>query len=144
VRKILDTTKRHVPPQITREFKRPAAIEPVIGLNEGHRNHLADAIGQSNAALAAAPEGFQLCLKSMESASVVRDGHAGTGRSSLRCDGKQAAISLGSTSTCLEPFSSISTKPAGDARGRPMRGLDPFRTQSARHRVDHGTICGRS
>jgi hypothetical protein len=27
---------------------------------------------------------------------------------------------------------------------RPLRGLDPFRTQSARHRVDHGTICGRS
>jgi transposase, IS5 family len=51
--------KRRVTPQIKREFKRRAAIEPVIGhLKEHHRmgrNHLAHASGDAiNAVLAAA------------------------------------------------------------------------------------------
>jgi transposase, IS5 family len=56
--------KRRVTPQIKREFKRRAAIEPVIGhLKEYHRmgrNHLAHASGDAvNAVLAAAGYNFR-------------------------------------------------------------------------------------
>jgi transposase, IS5 family len=56
--------KRRVTPQIKREFKRRAAIEPVIGhLKEHHRmgrNHLAHASGDAiNAVLAAAGYNFR-------------------------------------------------------------------------------------
>jgi transposase, IS5 family len=59
--------KRRVTPQIKREFKRRAAIEPVIGhLKEHHRmgrNHLAHASGDAiNAVLAAAGYNFRRLL----------------------------------------------------------------------------------
>src|SRR3984893_7709459 len=59
--------KRRVTPQIKREFKRRAAIEPVIGhLKEHHRmgrNHLAHASGHAiNAVLAAAGYNFRRLL----------------------------------------------------------------------------------
>jgi IS5 family transposase len=58
---------RRVTPQIKREFKRRAAIEPVIGhLKEHHRmgrNHLAHASGDAiNAVLAAAGYNFRRLL----------------------------------------------------------------------------------
>ena len=60
--------KRRVTPQIKREFKRRAAIEPVIGhLKEHHRmgrNHLAHASGDAiNAVLAAAGYNFRRLLR---------------------------------------------------------------------------------
>jgi transposase, IS5 family len=60
--------KRRVTPQIKREFKRRAAIEPVIGhLKEEHRmgrNYLAHASGDAiNAALAAAGYNFRRLLR---------------------------------------------------------------------------------
>src|SRR6266496_3866315 len=59
--------KRRLTPQIKREFKRRAAIEPVIGhLKEHHRmgrNHLAHASGDAiNAVLAAAGYNFRRLL----------------------------------------------------------------------------------
>src|SRR5215472_9121674 len=59
--------KRRVTPQIKREFKRRAAIEPVIGhLKEHHRmgrNYLAHASGDAiNAVLAAAGYNFRRLL----------------------------------------------------------------------------------
>ena len=59
--------KRRVTPQIKRDFKRRAAIEPVIGhLKEHHRmgrNHLAHASGDAiNAVLAAAGYNFRRLL----------------------------------------------------------------------------------
>jgi IS5 family transposase len=59
--------KRRLTPQIKREFKRRAAIEPVIGhLKEHHRmgrNHLAHATGDAiNAVLAAAGYNFRRLL----------------------------------------------------------------------------------
>ena len=59
--------KRRVTPQIKREFKRRAAIEPVIGhLKEHHRmgrNHLAHTSGDAiNAVLAAAGYNFRRLL----------------------------------------------------------------------------------
>jgi IS5 family transposase len=59
--------KRRVTPQIKREFKRRAAIEPVIGhLKEHHRigrNHLAHASGDAiNAVLAAVGYNFRRLL----------------------------------------------------------------------------------
>jgi IS5 family transposase len=59
--------KRRLTPQIKREFKRRAAIEPVIGhLKEHHRmgrNHLAPASGDAiNAVLAAAGYNFRRFL----------------------------------------------------------------------------------
>jgi transposase, IS5 family len=59
--------KRRLTPQIKREFKRQAAIEPVIGhLKEHHRmgrNHLAHASGDAiNAVLAAAGYSFRRLL----------------------------------------------------------------------------------
>jgi IS5 family transposase len=61
--------KRRVTPQLKREFKRRAAIEPVIGpLKEYHRtgrNHLANASGNAiNAVLAAAGYNFRRLLAS--------------------------------------------------------------------------------
>src|SRR5262252_953093 len=54
--------KRRVTPQIKREFKRRAAIEPVIGHLKG-RNHLAHASGDAiNAVLAAAGYNFRRLL----------------------------------------------------------------------------------
>jgi IS5 family transposase len=60
--------KRRVTPQIKRELKRRAAVEPVIGhLKAGHRmgrNYLAHAAGDAiNAVLAAAGYNFRLLLK---------------------------------------------------------------------------------
>ena len=59
--------KRRLTPQIKREFKRRAAIEPVIGhLKEHHRmrrNHLAHASGDAiNAVLAATGYNFRRLL----------------------------------------------------------------------------------
>src|SRR5262249_1785565 len=60
--------KRRITPQIKREFKRRAAIEPVIGHPKEHhrmgRNYLAHASGDAiNAVLAAAGHNFRLrCL----------------------------------------------------------------------------------
>jgi IS5 family transposase len=59
--------RRRVTPQIKREFKRRAAIEPVIGhLKENHRmgrNHLAHASGDAiNAVLAAVGYNFRRLL----------------------------------------------------------------------------------
>jgi hypothetical protein len=67
VRKILDTTKRRITPQIKREFKRRAAIEPVIGHLKEHRcmgrNYLAHASGDAiNAVLATAGYNFRRLL----------------------------------------------------------------------------------
>jgi IS5 family transposase len=60
--------KRRVTPQIKRDFKRRAAVEPVIGhLKEGHRmgrNHLAHSSGNAiNAVLAAVGYNFHLLLR---------------------------------------------------------------------------------
>jgi IS5 family transposase len=60
--------KRRVTPQIKRDFKRRAAVEPVIGhLKEGHRmgrNHLAHSSGDAiNAVLAAVGYNFHLLLR---------------------------------------------------------------------------------
>jgi IS5 family transposase len=60
--------KRHVTPQIKREFKRRAAIEPVIGhLKQEHRmgrNYLAHSTGDAiNAVLAAAGYNFRRLLR---------------------------------------------------------------------------------
>jgi len=65
--KIATGQKRRLTPQIKREFKRRAAIEPVIGhLKEHHRmgrNHLAHASGDAaNAVLAAAGYNFRRLL----------------------------------------------------------------------------------
>jgi IS5 family transposase len=59
--------KRRLTPQIKREFKRRAAIEPVIGHLKVHhrmgRNHLAHASGDAiNAVLAAAGYNFRRLL----------------------------------------------------------------------------------
>ena len=59
--------KRRVTPQIKREFKRRAAVEPVIGhLKDDHRmgrNHLAHTSGDAiNAVLAAAGYNFRRLL----------------------------------------------------------------------------------
>jgi transposase, IS5 family len=55
--------KRRVTPQIKREFKRRAAIEPVIGHHRMGRNHFAHASGDAiNAVLAAAGYNFRRLL----------------------------------------------------------------------------------
>src|SRR5262249_52235768 len=66
-RRVLISQKRRLTPQIKREFKRHAAIEPVIGhLKEHHRmgrNYLAHASGDAiNAVLAAAGYNFRRLL----------------------------------------------------------------------------------
>jgi hypothetical protein len=60
--------KRRVTPQIKREFKRRAAVEPVIGLLKAEhrmgRNHLAHRAGDAiNAMLAAVGYNFRLLLR---------------------------------------------------------------------------------